>query len=61
MDPVISPEECDWLLQPTPGLRRLGVDELNLTLIIVILLHACARLLSNGEIWIAHGVLIPVV
>jgi hypothetical protein len=61
MDPVISPEECDWLLQPTPGLRRLGVDELNLTLIIVILLHACARLLSNGEIWIALGVLIPVV
>jgi hypothetical protein len=34
MDPVVGHGERDWLPRPTQGLRRLGVDELDLMLVL---------------------------
>jgi hypothetical protein len=36
VDPVISSRQCDQLLRLTQGLLRLGVDEVDLTLILAV-------------------------
>jgi hypothetical protein len=36
MDLVVGFGECNWLLRPMQGLQRLGVDEVDLTLVLVV-------------------------
>jgi hypothetical protein len=49
IDPVVGPREHDWLLRPTQGLRRLGVDELNFSLVLAILSLARAGLQATKD------------
>jgi hypothetical protein len=49
VDPVISSGECDRLLRPKQGLRRLSVDELDLELILAVAPPAHMRLETSNN------------
>jgi hypothetical protein len=44
VNPVVSSGECDWLLRPMQRLCRLGVDEVDLALILAVASSAHMRL-----------------